>query len=190
MRFQSIMRYTSYLGLLLFVLGLYFAFALHSPIWYSFFVIGGFLAFEGINQKKFSVLKKPKWFAVTWLVFIILAIITELIGQQWLHAWKYPAFDTTMYLIHVILIGYPFVAFFGMHLFVFVKRYLPSKWTWFLVPVVAIIFGYINELPNLSAYEWKYSQLPLGHFLGVPILISILWLLLLIVQFFEKPFIV
>ena len=54
--------------------------------------------------------------------------------------------------------------------------------------VAAIIFGYLNELPNIFAYEWRYSEMFLGNFLGIPILISILWLLILLVQLFEKLF--
>ncbi|OHA23868.1 MAG: hypothetical protein A3B11_01150 [Candidatus Taylorbacteria bacterium RIFCSPLOWO2_01_FULL_44_26] len=171
------------------LLGLYLAFFAHSSIWYSFFVIGGFFLLEGINSKKdFSLLKNYQTFLYTWLLFVLITILTEIIGNFLLNAWTYPYFGLVDYFIHVILIGYPFTFFFAMEFFVLVKRYTSSKLWWFILPISAIIFGYLNELPNIFAYEWRYSEMFLGNFLGIPILISILWLLILLVQLFEKLF--
>src|SRR4051812_26447828 len=112
-----------YKGILILLSGLYLAFFWHSTIWYSFFVVGGFLFLEGINSKRgFSILGNRKSFVYTWLIFILLGILVELIGNLWFDGWDYP-FGIAAYFIHVILIGYPFVAFFGMEFFVLIKKY-------------------------------------------------------------------
>ena len=57
-----------------------------------------------------------------------------------------------------------------------------------ILPIAAFLFGYLNEYPNIFAYEWKYINWSLGEFLGIPILVSLLWILLLVVILFKKPF--
>jgi hypothetical protein len=152
--------------------------------------MGGFLLLEGINyQKGFSVLKNKKWFLLTWLIFMALTIFVEIIGNLWLNLWDYPTFNTLDYLIHVIVIGYAFTGFFGLEFFVIVQRTFISKKAQLIVlPIAAFFFGYLNEYPNIFAYEWKYINWPFSEFLGIPILVSFLWLLLLIVILFKKPF--
>lgn len=177
-------------GLFLFVLGLYLAFFQHSDIWYSVFLVGGFLFLEGINYSKgFSVLKNRKLFLQTWLIFIVIAIVIEIIGNLWLNLWDYPTFNKLNYLIHVLVTGYVFTSFFGLEFFVLLQRIFKSKKSQIIIlPVSAFLFGYLNEYPNIFAYEWKYINWPLGEFLGIPILVSLLWIVLLFVLFFKKPF--
>lgn len=184
------MKYLIPIGLIIFIFGLYLAFSKHSNVWYSVFVIGGFLFLEGINYPKgFSVLKNRKWFLRTWLIFIIIAVITEIIGNLWLNIWNYPAFNKLDYLVNVLIIGYPFIIFFGLEFFVLLQRIFTSRKSQIIIlPISAFLFGYLNEYPNIFAYEWKYVNLPLGEFLGIPILISLLWFILLFVLFFKKPF--
>ena len=184
------MKYLIPLGLILFVFGLYLAFFQHSDIWYSFFLIGGFLLLEGINYPKgFSVFTNIKWFLKIWLIFIVIAIIIEIIGNLWLNLWDYPTFNKLNYLMHLLITGYVFTGFFGLEFFVLLQRIFTSKKTQIIIlPISAFLFGYLNEYPNIFAYEWKYVNLPLGEFLGIPILISLLWLILLFVLFFKKPF--
>jgi len=184
------LKYLTSFGLILFVFGLYLAFFQHSNIWYSFFVIGGFLLFEGINyQKGFSVLKNIKWFLQTWLIFIVIGTVIEIIGNLWLNLWDYPTFSRLNYLIHLFITGYVFTGFFGLEFFVLLQRIFPSrKLQIILLPISSFIFGYLNEYPNIFAYEWKYINWPFGEFLGIPILVSILWIILLFVLFFKKPF--
>ena len=183
------MRFLILTGFILFLFGLYLAFFQHSDIWYSIFIIGGFLLLEGINFRKgFSVLKNPKWFLLTWLIFIGITTVVELIGNAWLNLWDYPTFNEFDYFIHVLIIGYAFTGFFGLEFFVLLQRYFPSKRAQiFILPIAAFFFGYLNEYPNIFAYEWKYINWPLGEFLGIPILVSFLWILLLVVILFKKP---
>ena len=184
------MKYLTLTGLVLFVFGLYLAFFQHSDIWYSVFLVGGFLFLEGINYPKgFSVLKNRKWFLKTWLIFIVIAVVIEIIGNLWLNLWDYPTFNKLNYLIHLLVTGYVFTGFFGLEFFVLVQRIFKSKKSQIIIlPVSAFLFGYLNEYPNIFAYEWKYINWPLGEFLGIPILVSLLWIILLFVLFFKKPF--
>jgi hypothetical protein len=183
------MKYLISSGIIVLISGLYLAFIDHSPIWYSFFLVGSFLFLEGINQKKgYSLLKNWRAFLLVWLIFIAITILTEWIGKFALHAWEYPHFGRIDYLIHVILIGYPIAFFVAIEFFVIIKRYVPKNLLLIMLPISAIIFGYLNEIPNLFAYEWKYREMMLGNVLGIPILVSFLWLLILLVQLFEKYF--
>lgn len=177
-------------GLLIFLFGLYLAFFQHSDVWSSVFLIGGFLLLEGINiPKGFSVLKNRKWFLLTWLIFIAIAIAVEIIGNLWLNLWNYPTFNKLDYLIHVLVIYYTFAGFFGLEFFVLLQRIFPSRKALIIIlPISAILFGYLNEYSNIFAYEWKYNNWPFGEFLGIPILVSLLWILSLVVLFFKKPF--
>jgi len=184
------MRFLIPTGFIIFLFGLYLALFQHSDIWYSVFLVGGFLLLEGINfQKGFSVLKNIKWFLLTWLIFIGITIVVEIIGNSWLNLWDYPTFSKLNYFIHVLIIGYAFTGFFGLEFFVLLQRYFPSRRAQIVIlPIAAFLFGYLNEYPNTFAYEWKYINWSLGEFLGIPILVSLLWILLLIVIFFKKPF--
>ena len=184
------MKFLIPLGLAIFVWGLYLAFFQHSDIWYSVFLIGGFLFLEGINSRKgFSVLKNRKWFLLTWLIFIAITIVLEIIGNSWLNLWDYPTFNKLDYLIHVLVIGYAFTGFFSLEFFVFLQRIFTSRKIQIIIlPISAILFGYLNEYPNIFAYEWKYINWPFGEFLGIPILVSFFWILLLTVILFKKPF--
>ena len=184
------MKYLLPFGLVLFVFGLYLAFFQHSNIWYSFFLIGGFFLVEGINYPYgFSVLKNRKLFLRTWLIFIVISIFIEIVGNYWLDLWDYPSFGKTEYLIHLLITGYVFTGFFGLEFFVLLQRIFTSKKSQIIIlPIFAFLFGYLNEYPNIFAYEWKYINWPFGEFLGIPILVSFLWIILLFVLFFKKPF--
>lgn len=184
------MKYLVPVGLFLFAFGLYLAFFKHSDIWYSFFLIGGFLFLEGINYPKgFSILKNRKWFLQTWLIFIVIAVVIEIVGNLWLNLWDYPTFSKLNYLIHLLVTGYVFTGFFGLELFVLLQRIFTSRKSQIIIlPISSFLFGYLNEYPNIFAYEWKYVNWPFGEFLGIPILVSFLWIILLFVLFFKKPF--
>ncbi|MDP2598513.1 MAG: hypothetical protein Q8P49_01645 [Candidatus Liptonbacteria bacterium] len=177
-------------GLALFLFGLYLAFIYHSTIWYSFFVIGGFIMFEGINRRySFSVLRNKKVFLIDWFIFVLITVAVELIGNFWLRLWYYPGYSAVSYLINVIVIGYAFTGFFGLEFFTFVRRRIKSKTAKFIIlPITALLFGYINEYPNTFAYEWVYENWPLGELFRIPILVSVLWIALLTVLLFGKPF--
>ena len=177
-------------GLILFVFGLGLAFFRHYDSWYSVFLTGGFLFLEGVNfPKGFSVLKNGGRFLPTWLIFIATAIAVEVVGNYWLNLWDYPTFDKLDYLIHVLIIGYPLACFFGLEFFVLLQRIFKSSRVQIaILPIAAFLFGYLNEYPNLFAYEWKYNNWPFGESLGIPILVALLWILLLVVLFFKKQF--
>ena len=178
------------IGLILGALGLYLAIYQSSDVWYSFFLIGGFLFLEGLNARNgFSVLGHIRQFIKIWIIFIVITIAVEIIGNVWLNLWQYPTFGVFDYIIHVLIIGYLLTAFFGLEFFVLIQRLFPSKISRALaLPISAFLFGYLNEYPNIFAYEWKYINWPFGEFLGIPILVSILWILLLLVVPFKKSF--
>ena len=184
------MKFLIPIGLVIFVFGLYLAFFEASDIWSSFFLIGGFLLLEGVNYPKgFSILKNKSWFLLTWLIFIAISIAVEAIGSSWLNLWDYPSFNKFDYLTHILVIYYPFAGFFGLEFFVLLQRIFPSRKTQIIIlPVSAFLFGYLNEYPNTFAYEWKYNNWPFGEFLGIPILLSFLWIFVLVVILFKKPF--
>lgn len=175
-----------FIGIALFLLGLFLAFFFNSPFWYSPFVIGGTILFNNLNIKKnhFSLFKNKNKFLFVWFLFVLLGVVVELVGNYWLDGWNYPFYDKFNYFIHVLLIGYPLVGLFGLSFFVWVKTILHF---WLLtLPTVALVFGYINEYPNVFAYEWRYNDMILGEFLGIPILISLLWVLLLLTLPFKR----
>ena len=175
------MRFTGFFGIAAFLLGLYLAFFIHSKIWYSFFVIGGFLFLEFINSKRNSIFSDKKRFFALFFAFFIAGIIIEIIGNLWMDIWKLPNLNKSEYVFHVLLIGYPFVCLFGLEFLTLLTKFFHSKKAWFIIlPFGALIFGLINEYPNTYAYEWKYNSLPLGEFLGIPIVILFLWLFLLL----------
>ena len=184
------MKYLMLFGLILLAFGLYLAFFQHSDIWYSVFLVGGFLLLEGINYSKgFSVFTNIKWFLQTWLIFIVIGALIEAIGNLWLNLWDYPTFNKLDYLIHVLIIGYAFISFLGLEFFVLVQRVFSSRILQIIfLTISALLLGYINEYPNIFAYEWKYINLPLNEFLGIPIMVSFLWIILLLVLFFKKLF--
>lgn len=172
------------IGAVLLFLGLILALFFHSAIWYSPFVVGGFLLFESLNTRYgFSILSSKRKFLVVWLIFILLGILIELITNTWLDLFDYPYYGKSLYLINVTIIGYPFVGFFGLEFFIWLHNRFKKK-TMMLFPA-AFIFGYVNELPNLLAYEWRYKNWPLGELLGIPILVSIFWIGLLLTLLFK-----
>lgn len=177
-------------GIILFLFGLYLAFFAHSTIWYTFFTIGGFLLFEGLNVSNgFSVLRKKTRFVLVWFAFILIAVAGELVCNTWLNLWDYPSFNEMEFFFHALIIGYPFTGFFGLGVFVFLEGLFPERRAkWIVLPVSAFLLGYLVEYPNVFAYEWKYINWPLGEFLGIPILASLLWILLLFALLFKKPF--
>ena len=185
------MKLTLPIGLGLFLLGLYLAFIQHSPIWYTPYLIGGFLSFEGIKSRTgFSVLKYPRKFVLVWLIFLFIAVVVELTGNYLLDLWNYPSFGMLDYFLHVILIGYAFTLFSGLGFFVFLQNLFPSRNIQiFLLPIAAFLFGYVNEYPNTFAHEWVYVNWPLGEVLGIPILVSILWVALLAVLLLKSFYI-
>ena len=177
------MRFIGIFGIAAFLLGLYLAFFIHSKIWFSFFVVGGFLFLESINSKRGnSIFSNKKRFLTLFFAFFIAGIIIEIIGNLWLNMWDYPSYKKLYYTAHVLIIGYPFVCLFGLEFLILLTKFFHSKKAWFIIlPLAAIIFGFINEYTNTYAYEWKYNPLPLGEFLGIPIIILFLWLLLLLI---------
>ena len=176
------MRFTGIFGLATFLFGLYLAFFTHSKIWDSFFVVGGFLFLEFVNSKRGnSILSDKKRFLTLFFAFFIAGIIIEIIGNLWLNMWKLPNLNKSEYIFHVLLVGYPFSCLFGLEFLTLFARFFRSKKARFIIlPFGALIFGFINEYINTYAYEWKYNSLPLGEFLGIPIIILFLWLLLLL----------
>jgi hypothetical protein len=175
------MKFFIPIGLSIVILGLYLAFFQHSDIWYSVFLVGGFLLFEGINiPKGFSVLHNNIGFLRTWILFIAFGVMVELIGNYWLNLWDYPTYTWLDYVIHVLIVGYPFTGFLGLELFCFTPVVL--------LPVSAVLLGFIIEYPNTFAYEWIYHGWLGGEFMGIPIFVLLLWNVLLATIFFKKPF--
>ena len=176
------MRFIGIFGIAAFLLGLYLAFFIHSKIWYSFFVVGGFLFLEFINSKKGnSMFSDKKRFLPLFFAFFIAGIIIEIIGNLWLNMWELPNLNKYEYIFHVLLIGYPFPCLFGLQFLTLLTKFFHSKKARFIIlPFSAVIFGFISEYPNTYAYEWKYNSLPFGELFGIPILILFSWMLLLL----------
>ena len=185
------MHASRFFGFTILLLGLYLAFFMHSKIWYSFFVIGGFLFLESLNSKEgFSVLNDKKKFLFVFFIFAILGILIEIVGNLWLNLWDFPNLNKLDYLIHVIIITYPLVSFFGLELFVLINRITASRTSLLIIaPITAFIFGFLNEYPNLFAYEWRYNKMPFGELFGIPILMYFSWLLILFTLLFKKLFV-
>ena len=176
------MRLTGFFGIAVFLFGLYSAFFVHSKIWYSFFVVGGFLFLESINSRdENSVFSNKKRFIALFFAFFMAGIIIEIVGNLLLNMWDYPSYKKLDYIIHVLIIGYPFVCLFGLEFLTLLTKFFHSKKVRFIIlSLSAIIFGFFNEYPNTYAYEWKYNSLPLGELLGIPVMMLFLWLLLLL----------
>jgi hypothetical protein len=177
-------------GSALLVGGLFLSLREHSRIWYTPFVVGGFLLLETVNgSNRFSVLKHTQYFLKLWLIFLGMTIAIETVGDQWLNLWFYPRLSGLAYVFHVLIIGYPFTGFFALELFVWLQSVPFVRRTQFVfLPVAAFIFAYVNEYPNTFAYEWRYGNWPLGEVLNIPILVPFLWVSLLFVVLFKPWF--
>ena len=176
------MRFIGIFGIAAFLLGLYLAFFIHSKIWYSFFVVGGFLFLEYVNSKRGnSIFSDKKRFLSLFFAFFVAGIIIEIIGNLLLNMWKLPDLNKSEYIFHVLLIGYPFACLFGLEFLTLLMQLLRSKKARFIIlPFSAIIFGFVNEYINTYAYEWKYNPLLFGELFGIPIAILFSWMLLLL----------
>ncbi len=178
------------IGASLFILGIFLAFFAHSPYWYTPFVIGGFLFLENFNQHDgFSMLKNTRKFIFFWFVAIAITILVEWLGNYVLGLWDYEYYGQVAYFFNVIIFGYVFTFFFGLELLVFVQNIIKSKKVQYIIlPIIIFLFGYLNEYLNLFAYEWRYKNWPGSEFLGIPILVSFLWLLVLLTLPFKRFF--
>lgn len=175
-----------FLGFILFVYGAISAILFSSPIWFSFYAIGGtfFIGYINVKLKNTSILKefnnKKLIFLLNYAFYVFAAVLIELLGRGLLNLWYYPSFDFAKTAIHVFLIGYPFSFFFIRESYILVGKFVKNK-VWVFV-LTAISNALIHEIPNTFAWEWKYtiSFLPI-ELLNINILVILGWFFLVFV---------
>jgi len=171
------------IGLLLAIYGVISAVFYSNVAWYSYFTIGGtfFLAYLNTKLKNKSIFEKSKiQIAKTYGSYLIITILIEIVGRFLLHLWIYPSFNITEQIIHVFLIGYPFAFFFiGESLILIRKKVHPFTLT---IILATLINTFLHELPNLFAWEWRYT-IPYVTFeiLQINILVIVGWAILIAV---------
>lgn len=156
-----------FLGFILLLYGLISAILFSSPIWFSFYAIGGtfFIGYINVKLKNISILKelndKKLIFLLNYVFYIFAAILIELFGRGVLNLWHYPSLDIVKIVIHVFLIGYPFCFFFIRESYRLLGKFVKNK-VW-VFALTAISNAFIIEIPNTFAWEWKYTI----HFLSI-----------------------
>jgi hypothetical protein len=176
------------IGLVLFLYGIISAIFYSNAAWYSYFTVGGtfFLAYLNSRLKNKSLFGRSKvQIAKTYGFYLIAAIVIELIGRFWLHLWAYPSFNAAEQIIHVFLIGYPFIFFFINELLALVQRKVAS---FSLAVIITTLAGLLlSELPNLFASEWQYT-IPYITFeiLHINIVVIFGWVILVAVPILAK----
>lgn len=146
------------IGLLLALYGIISAIFYSNVTWYSYFTIGStfFLAYLNSKIKNKSIFEKSKiQIAKTYGLYLIITILIEIVGRFLLHLWIYPSFNIAEQIIHVFLIGYPFAFFFIGESLTLIRKKVPS-FTLTII-IATLINALLHELPNLFAWEWKYT---------------------------------
>jgi hypothetical protein len=145
-------------GFILAVFGLVSAISYSSVTWFSYYVIGGTLFLAWLNQ----LLKNDSLFTKsipnllkTYGIYLLFAILIEVVGRYILHFWAYPSFNQTEIAIHVYLIGYPFVFFFIYESYILIRTKSPNMAS--AVILTTLINAFIHEIPNTFAWEWVYT---------------------------------
>ena len=164
-------------GLILLLYGLISAIFYSNVTWYSYFAVGGTLFLGYINyafgnRSIFKILE-DNWKNVIkiYVVYLVFAIIIEVIGRFWLGFWEYPSFNVVDQVIHVFLIGYPFALFFIYESFVLIRRIVKTFClTLFLTGIANAL---LHEIPNTFAWEWVYNIPYVVVFIGWFVLITI-----------------
>lgn len=171
------MTHLAPIGVVLFGFGLYLAYGTHSDIWYTPYLIGGFLTLERLNsQYGFSILRRRSWSFGVWLVCIAFTLAAELLYNGLLDLWDYPSYDRVEFTVHVALIGWPMTAFFWLEFIALCRQMLlPRRIGITTFVALTLVFAYLCELPNVAAQEWVYHNWPFGSLLGVPVAAILLW---------------
>ncbi|MBI2672185.1 hypothetical protein HYX16_04590 [Candidatus Woesearchaeota archaeon] len=141
--------------------GLISAVLLKSPYWYSFFVLGGTFLLGYVNYYKknktifYNLLKKKKRIIKIYFIYLILAVIIDLLGRFLFNFWNYPSYDLFDYILNVLVVGYPFAFFFVYETYIFIIKEIKSE----IHPIVLTIIlnGLLHEIPNTFAWEWVYT---------------------------------
>ncbi len=174
--------------------GIISALVFSSPVWFSFFAIGGslFLGFLTFRQKSSSVFSLGRDKLIhTYMIYLIFGILIEFVGRFILGLWKYPSFDLVDEIIHVYLIGYPFVFFFVHEFFRLVRMKISNFYL--VVILTAVINAFLHELPNTFAWEWVYTMPFPVEIFRINLLVIAGWIILvaaplLVEKVIEKPF--
>lgn len=176
------------IGLLSVVYGVLSAILASNVIWFSYFAIGGTLFLAWINNmlKNDSLFEKSKIYVLkTYGIYLLFAILIEIVGELMLNLWNYPSFDLKSKVIHVFLIGYPFVFFFIHESFKIILKKVPSLSL--AIILTTLINAFVNEIPNTFAWEWVYT-IPYITFeiLEINIIVIIGWIVLVTVPIITK----
>ncbi|MBI2650525.1 hypothetical protein HYX04_04375 [Candidatus Woesearchaeota archaeon] len=176
------------LGVIVASYGIFSAIVYSNATWFSYFAIGGtfFLGYVNYKIKNASIFEKSKTYLLkTYVVYLFFAILIEVLGRTILHFWDYPSFDLAHKIIHVFLIGYPFVFFFIHESFKIIRKkvsYFP-----FAFILATLINAFIHEAPNIFAQEWVYA-IPYTNlkFLNIHIAVIAGWAILVAVPLITK----
>ena len=184
---RNLGKILGFLGLILILTGLLLALQFASQVWYTPFVIGGTLFLGYLNDKNkqgvFNIYRKNKMnFLRIWAVYIITALIIEVLGRYILKLWYYPSFTLTEEIIHVYLIGYPFALFMTYETYVLIHEKVKEYWE--AIIVTTVLSAFLHEIPNTFAWEWVYT-IPrvTREVLGINVVVIGGWIVLALLAF-------
>lgn len=123
----------------------------------------------------------------TYLAYLIITVAIEIVGRGMLQLWSYPHLSSAAQVIHVFVIGYPFAFFLIFESYKLLKKVLKS--TTQTIIITTLISASIHEIPNIFAWEWKYT-IPFIRFeiLQVNIVVIIGWIILVLIPLFVDDF--
>ena len=169
------------IGLLLAIYGVASAILYSNVTWYSYFVFGFTFFLAWINQilNNDSLFEKSKIYLLkTYGLYLFFTILIEIVGRFILNFWHYPSFNLTDKVIHVFLIGYPFVFFSIYESFKLIRKKVPSLSV--TIILATLINAFLHEVPNIFAWEWVYT-IPYVTFeiLQINVVVIVGWVILI-----------
>ena len=186
MDFKKLVDIIGIIELILVIYGVISAIFFSNVFWYDYFTIGGtfflgYINYKINNKSIFEILEKNKTkFFKMYFLYVIAAIVIELIGRFILNFWDYPSLSPLEKVIHSFLIGYPFAFFFINESFILINKKI-KLFSLALVSVI-IINAFVHEIPNTFAWAWVYT-IPYVTFeiLHINIVVIVGWIVLVCV---------
>lgn len=180
------------IGAIMVLYGLIVAIMMEQPGWHTPVLVGGttVLAYFVYLIDRAGILwdlvVRPIRVPLQYVIYAMIGVVIELIGQQLLGWWSY-SFSPILEVIHVILLGYPFMFFMLFELYVLAQWFL--RYMWLTIPVVWLLTIIMNEGPNLVAQQWVYD-IPFAGWsvAGLHVIVLIGWVIPVVLPLVVRHF--
>jgi len=179
-------------GAVMAVYGVVAAVALDQSAWHTPVLVGGtvFAAYLVYLTDRAGLLWdlviSPVRVPLQYAIYVGIGVVIELIGQHMLGWWSYPAFSPMLEVVHVGLIGYPFLFFLLFELYVLLHWL--SRRVWFSLVAAWLVSIVVNEFPNWVAQQWIYDipVIPGWEVLGLHVFVIVGWIIPLVIPLFVR----